>query len=152
MEERIAQAVKMGLKACSQQNEKNRSFPTKASFKLLHNMTRWKTRKTISFNEEEISTISSVNDLLDQLLENETSEDKIMHDQVGQNEFENSDEDQEMQEDDIDYSSVRDRSRSPTGRNTGERQREQNNLENQTITRRSTRPTRGIKPIHFREM
>ena len=37
-----------------------------------------------------------------------------MHDQVGQNEFENSDQDQIMQEDDPDYSSVRDRSRSPS--------------------------------------
>ena len=50
-------------------------------------------------NEEEISTIPSVNDLLEQPLQNETSEDEIMHDQVGQNEFENSDEDQIMQED-----------------------------------------------------
>ena len=36
------------------------------------------------------------------------SEDEIMHDQVAQNEFENSDEDQRMQEDDPDYSSVTD--------------------------------------------
>ena len=34
-------------------------------------------------NEEEISTIPSVNDLLEQPLQNETSEDEIMHDQVG---------------------------------------------------------------------
>ena len=64
-------------------------------------------------NEEEISTIPSVNDLLEQPLQNEKSEGEIMHDLVGQNEFENSDEDQIMQEDDLDYSSVRDRSRSP---------------------------------------
>ena len=34
-------------------------------------------------NEEEISTILSVNDLLEQSLQNDTSEDEIMHDQVG---------------------------------------------------------------------
>ena len=102
-------------------------------------------------NDEEISTIPSVNDLLEQPLQNETSEDEIMHDQVGQNEFENSDEDQIMQEDGLDYSSVRDRSRSPRERNTGERQAEQSNPENETITR-STRPTRGIRPIRLWEM
>ena len=78
---------------------------------------------------------------MEQPLQNETSEDEIMFDQVGQKEFENSDEDQIMQEDDLDYCSVRDRSRSPRKRNTGERQREQSNPENETITRRSTRPT-----------
>ena len=83
---------------------------------------------------EEISAIPSVNDLLEHALQNETSEDELMPDQVGQNEFENSDEDQIMQEDDLDYSSVRDRSRSPRKRNTGERQGEQSNLENETIT------------------
>ena len=57
-------------------------------------------------NEEEISMIPSVNDLLEQPLQNETSEDEIMHDQVGQSEFENSDEDQIMQDDDLDYSSM----------------------------------------------
>ena len=45
-----------------------------------------------------------------------------MHNQVGQNEFENSDEDQIMQEDNLDYSSVRNRSRSPKERNTGGRE------------------------------
>ena len=101
-------------------------------------------------NDEEISTIPSVNDLLEQPLQNEMSESKIMNDQKGQNEFENSREDQIMQEDDLDYSSVRDRSRSPRERNTGERQGEQSNPENETITR-STRPTRGIRHIHFRK-
>ena len=43
-----------------------------------------------------------------------------MHDQVGKSEFENSDEDQIMQENDFDYSSVRDRSRFPRERNTRE--------------------------------
>ena len=76
----------------------------------------------------------------------------MMHDQVGQNVFENPDEDQIMQEDDLDYSSVRDRSRSPRERNTGKRQGEQSNLENITITRRRTKPTWGMKPIRFREM
>ena len=47
-----------------------------------------------------------------------------MHDQVDQNEFENSDEDQIMQKDDLDDSSVRDRCRSPRERNTGERDKE----------------------------
>ena len=88
---------------------------------------------------------------MEQPLQNETSEDEIMHDQMGQNEFENLDEGQIMQEDDLDYSSVRDRSRSPRERNTGERQGEQRNSENETITR-STRPTWGIRPIRFREM
>ena len=37
--------------------------------------------------------IPSVNDLLEQPLQNEMSEDEIMHDQAGKNEFENSDED-----------------------------------------------------------
>ena len=46
--------------------------------------------------------IPSVNDLLEQTLQNEMSEDKIMHDQVGQSDFKNSDEDQIMQEDDLD--------------------------------------------------
>ena len=57
-------------------------------------------------NEEEISTVPSVNNLLEQPLQNEMSEDGIMHDQVGQSEFENSYEDQIMQEDNLDYSSV----------------------------------------------
>ena len=48
-----------------------------------------------------------------------------MHDQVGQNE------DQIMQEDDPNYRSVRDRSRSLIERNT---RGEQSNLENETIT------------------
>ena len=61
---------------------------------------------------------------MEQTLQNEMSEDEIMHDQVGQNEFENSDEDQIMQEDDLDYCSVRDRSRSLRERNTGERDKE----------------------------
>ena len=34
-------------------------------------------------NEEEIFTILSINDLLDQPLRNEISEDEILHDQVG---------------------------------------------------------------------
>ena len=49
---------------------------------------------------------------------------EIMPDQVGQNEFENSNEDQIMQEDDPDYSLVRDRSRSSRERNTREREKE----------------------------
>ena len=44
--------------------------------------------------------IPSVNYLLQQPLQNETSEDGIMDDQVGQNEFENSDENEIMQEND----------------------------------------------------
>ena len=99
-------------------------------------------------NEEEISTIPSVNNLLEQPLQNETPEDEIMQDKVSQSELENSDEDKIMKEDDLDYSSVRNRSRSPRERNTGG----QSNPENETITRRNTRPTWGIRPIHFREM
>ena len=38
-------------------------------------------------NEEKIATIPSVNDLLEQPLQNETSRDEIMHDKMGQNEF-----------------------------------------------------------------
>ena len=102
-------------------------------------------------NEEEISTIPFVNDLLEQPLQNEMSEDEIMHAQVGQNYFENSVEDQIMQKDDLDYSSVWDRSRSLRKRNTGGRWGEQSNPKNETITR-STRPTRGITPIHFKEV
>ena len=56
-----------------------------------------------------------------------------------------------MPEDDLDYTSVRDRSRSSRERNTGGRKGEQSNPKNETITR-STRPTRGIRPIRFREM
>ena len=48
-----------------------------------------------------------------------------------------------------DYSLVQDRSRSSRERNTGKRQGEQSNPKNETITR-STRPTRGIKPIRFK--
>ena len=103
-------------------------------------------------NEEEISMIPSVNDLLEQPLQNEMLEDEIMHDQVGKNEFENSDEVKIMQEDDLDYGSVRDRSRSPRERNTEERQEEHSNPENKTINRRSTRPTKSIRPIRFREI
>ena len=103
-------------------------------------------------NEEGNSKIPSINDLLKHPLLNVMSEDEIMHDQVGQSEFENLDEDQIMQEDNLDYSSIWERSRSPRERNMGERQVEQSNLENETITRRSTRPTRGIRPIHFREV
>ena len=51
------------------------------------------------------------------VLQNETSANEIMRDQC-----KNSDEDQIMQKNDFDYSSVRDRSRSPRERNTGERQ------------------------------
>ena len=71
-------------------------------------------------NEDRISMIPYINDSLEQPLQNEMSKDEIMHDQVGQNELENSDEDQIMQEDNLDYSSVRDRSRSPRERNIGE--------------------------------
>ena len=74
-----------------------------------------------------------------------------MHDQLGQNEFENLD-DQIMDKDDLDSSSVRDRFGCPRERNTGERQGEQRNPEKETITRRSTRLTRGIRPTRFREM
>ena len=52
----------------------------------------------------------------------EASQDEIMHDLVGQNEFENLDEDQIMPEDD--YSSVRDWSKSPRERNMVEKQGE----------------------------
>ena len=102
-------------------------------------------------NDEEIFTISSVNDLLEQPLHNETSKDEIMHDQVGQNEFENSDEDQIMLEDNLDYSSVQNRSRSHRERNTGESQGEQNNPQNE-ISTRSTKLNRDVRPIRFREM
>ena len=47
--ERMVQTVKMGMKECSQQKEKDRSFSTKAAFKLSHDTTRRKTRKSISF-------------------------------------------------------------------------------------------------------
>ena len=73
--------------------------------------------------DNEISTVPSVEDLLEQPLQSETSEDEIMHDQVGQNEFEDSDEDQIKQEDDLHYCSVQDRSRFPRERNTRERRR-----------------------------
>ena len=85
-------------------------------------------------NEEEISTIPAVNDLLEQPLQNKTSEDKIMHNQVGRNYFENMDEDQIMKEDYPDFSTVWDKSRSPRERNTRERQREQVNSTNETST------------------
>ena len=74
--------------------------------------------------------IPSINNLSEQPLQNESSKDKIMHDQVGQNQFENLEEDQTMQEDDPGYSSVQDRSRCPRERNTGERQGERSNSEN----------------------
>ena len=48
----------------------------------------------------------------------------MIYDQVGQNEFENLDEDQIMQEDDPDYSLVWDRSWSPREINTREKQGE----------------------------
>ena len=48
--ERMAQTVKTGLKACSLQKEKKKSFSTKAAFKLSRNITPRKTRKPISFN------------------------------------------------------------------------------------------------------
>ena len=53
-------------------------------------------------NQEEISTITSVNNLLEQPLQNEKSKDAIMPNQVGQYEFENSEGDKIMQEDDLD--------------------------------------------------
>ena len=86
---------------------------------------------------------------MEQPLQNETSEDEIMHDQVGQSELENSDEDQIMQvitaqcETDLDL---------PEKKNTGERQGEQSNPENEIITKRSTRPTKDIRPIRFGKM
>ena len=86
--------------------------------------------------------IPFVNNLLEQPLQNKTSKNEIMHDQVGQNEFETSDEDKIIQEDDLDYSTVRDGSRSSGERNTGERQGEQSNSENETTTRRRTKPIR----------
>ena len=67
------------------------------------------------------------------------------------NEFENSDEDRTMQEDNPGYSLVRNRWTSPRERNTGERQGEQSNPENERITR-CTRPTKGLKPERFRDM
>ena len=88
--------------------------------------------------KSKISTIPSVNDLFERLLQNETSDDEIMHDQVGQNEFENSDDDQIMQEDDFDCDSVRDRTTSLKERNTGERQGEQSIPKNEAITRSTT--------------
>ena len=48
--ERMVQTVKIGLKACSQQKEKNRSFSIKTTFKLSHNTTHRKTRNPTSFN------------------------------------------------------------------------------------------------------
>ena len=84
-------------------------------------------------NDKEISLIPSVNDLLERPSQNEMSEDEIMHDPVGQNEFENSNENQIIHEDDPDFSSVRDRCRSHRERNTGESDKE-SNLENETIT------------------
>ena len=74
-----------------------------------------------------------------------------MHDQVGQNEFETSDEDLIKLEDGLDYTSGKERSRSLRERNTGERQEEQSNPENETITR-SSRATRGIGLIRFGEL
>ena len=71
----------------------------------------------------------------------------MIYDQVKQNKFEN-DEDQIMQEDNSGCGLMRDKSKSHWERNTGERQGEQNNRENETITW----PTWGIKPIRFREM
>ena len=56
-----------------------------------------------------------------------------------------------MEDVDPDYSSVRDRSRTPWERNMRERQGEQSNPENETVTR-STKPICGIRPIRFREM
>ena len=48
--ERMVQTVKMGLKACSQQKEKNRSFSSKATCNQSHNTTGQKTGKLINFN------------------------------------------------------------------------------------------------------
>ena len=56
-----------------------------------------------------------------------------MNDLVGQNKFENSDEDQIMQNDDPGYNLVQDRSGSPRERNMEERQAEQSNPENQSL-------------------
>lgn len=91
-------------------------------------------------NDEEMS-VSSDNELVEQPLQKETSE-ETMQGEEGQKDSENSDEDQSMQEDTCDYSLDRDRSRSPRKRNTGEREREQFE---ENIRRRSTRATRGIK-------
>ena len=74
-----------------------------------------------------------------------------MHDEMGKSEFENLGEDQIMQEDDTNYSSMRDRPRSFREIRERERQGEHSNPENQTITR-STRRTRGIRHTRFREM
>ena len=68
-----------------------------------------------------------------------------MHDQVGLNEFEKSDENKMIQKDDLNYSLVGDRSLSARERNTREGQGEQSNPENRTITQRSTILTRGIR-------
>ena len=100
--------------------------------------------------DEEMTTVPSVNDLLDQgngPVRNETSEEESMSEQ---NECEISDEDQIMEEEYAEYSLGRDRSRSPRGRNTEEREREQGDPE--TGARRSSRSTRGIKPQRFRDM
>ena len=97
-----------------------------------------------------MATVPSVNDLLDQRngpVRNETSEEESMSEQ---NECEISDEDQIMEEEYADYSLGRDRSRSPRGRNTEEREGEQGDPE--TGARRSSRSTRGIKPQRFRDM
>ena len=97
-----------------------------------------------------MSTVPSVNDLLDQRngpVRSETSEKESMSEQ---NEREISDEDQIMEEEYADYSLGRGRSRSPGGRNMEEREREQSNPE--TGARRSSRSTWGIKPLRFRDM
>jgi hypothetical protein len=96
-----------------------------------------------------MAMVPSVNDLLDQQngpVRSEMSEEESMSEQ---NEFEIS-EDQIMEEEYADYSLGRDRSRSPRGRNTEEREREQGHTE--TGARRSSRSTRGIKPQRFRNM
>ena len=97
-----------------------------------------------------MATVPSVNDLLDQRnghVRRETSEEESMSEQ---NEREISDEDQIMEEEYAGYSLGRDRSRSPRGRNTKGRKREQGNPE--TGARRSSRSTRGINSQRFQNM
>ena len=85
---------------CDKKNNKE-SNPERAEFiQKSHNITIINRKKGNSIlvhadhirpegeyeeqNEEEISTILTVNDLLEQPLQNEMSEDEIMHNQVGQ--------------------------------------------------------------------
>lgn len=86
-------------------------------------------------SDEEMPSEMPIIDVTEELMQSETAEEEVEWDEL--------EEDQSMQEEQFDHR--RDRSRSP-------RERREIGEDVQEGTRRSTRSTRGIRPLRYREM